>query len=108
MCRLFSILALVITLTVAVTAFGDTVVPGGTVSGIWSITGSPYLIEGDISIHADSTLSIEPGVLVDFQGHYQLYVNGALEALGTAQDSIVFTAADTEQPVGRASVLTPE
>lgn len=95
MCRLFPILALVITLTVAVTAFGDTVVPGSTVSGIWSITGSPYLIEGDISIHADSTLSIEPGVLVDFQGHYQLYVNGALEALGTAQDSIVFTAADT-------------
>jgi predicted outer membrane repeat protein len=94
---LFQILTLVTTLFVATTVFGDTIVPGGTVSGTWSLTGSPYLIQGDITIHADSVLSIEPGVFVDFQGHYQLYVNGALEALGTAQDSIVFTAANTAE-----------
>ncbi len=73
--------------------FADTI-PGGYVSGTWTATGSPYLIQGDITIHADSTLTIEPGVEVNFQGHYKLAVEGALEALGTAQDSIVFTAVD--------------
>ena len=77
-------------------AFGDTVIPTGTVSGIWTAAESPYLIEGDIAIHADSVLTIEPGVVVNFQGHYHLAVNGALLAVGTAEDSILFTAADTE------------
>jgi len=95
MCKLFKFVIVLIAIAAATTVFGDTVVPGGTVSGTWSITGSPYLIQGDITIHAGSTLSIEPGVVVNFHGHYQIYVNGALEALGTAQDSIVFTAADT-------------
>ena len=46
----------------------DTIVPGGYVSGTWTAAGSPYLVQGDITVHADSTLNIEPGVEVNFQG----------------------------------------
>ena len=42
-----------------------------------------------------STLSIEPGVNVNFQGSYKLYIQGRLLALGNAADTIYFTAADT-------------
>jgi parallel beta-helix repeat protein len=73
----------------------QTVIPGGYVSGSWEASGSPFLVEGEITVHSDSTLNIEPGVEVNFQGHYKLIINGLLEAIGTQSDSILFTAADT-------------
>lgn len=79
------------TLAVSI-ASADTIIPGGYVSRIWTLAGSPYQIQGDITIHADSMLTIEPGVVVNFQGVYVLTVNGYLEAIGTEADSIHFTA----------------
>ena len=73
----------------------QTVIPGGNVSGTWVAFSSPYLIEGEITVPSDSTLNIEPGVEVNFQGHYKLIVNGFLEAMGTESDSILFTTSDT-------------
>jgi hypothetical protein len=70
-------------------------IPGGYVSGTWTVTYSPYLIRGDITIHADSALTIEPGVDVVFQGMYVFQVNGTLMAEGTETDPVSFTAADT-------------
>ena len=75
--------------------FTDTTIPGGNVSGTWTSAGSPYLVQGGITIPADSTLNIEPGVEVEFQGNYDLTVNGYLEAVGTETDSIHFFPADT-------------
>jgi hypothetical protein len=40
------------------------------------------------------TLTIEPGVTVNFQGSYKFYVQGRVVAIGTQTDSIVFTATD--------------
>jgi len=76
-------------------AFSQTTIPGGYVSGTWTAAASPYNIHGDITIHADSILIIEPGVDVIFQNFYGITVEGALIANGTRQDSISFTAADT-------------
>lgn len=73
----------------------ETVIPGGNVSGTWTAAGSPYLIQGSITIPTDSTLNIEPAVEVNFQGIYSLTVNGLLEAVGTETDSIHFIPADT-------------
>lgn len=73
----------------------QTSVPGGEIYGTWSVSGSPYLIEGDITIPNDSTLRIEPGVKVEFQGHYAMVVLGRLLAIGTGTDSILFTVNDT-------------
>jgi hypothetical protein len=73
----------------------QTLVPAGSVSGTWNTSGSPYLIQGGIFVPNGSTLTIQPGVTVNFQNHYKLLVLGRLLAVGTANDSIYFTAADT-------------
>ena len=54
--------------------------------------GVTYLITGDISIDSGVRLLIEPGVDVELTDYpADLLVNGALAAIGTAQDSIRFT-----------------
>jgi hypothetical protein len=75
--------------------FAQTTIFPGNVSGTWSLLNSPYWITGDITIPDDSTLLIEPGVMVEFQGYYALNVQGRLLAVGTALDTIVFTVNDT-------------
>jgi len=75
--------------------FAETHIPAGPVSGTWTQAGSPYYIEGDISIGNTSTLTIEPGVEVLFQGYYRLLCEGQLLAVGTEMDSIIFTNEDT-------------
>ena len=75
--------------------FSDTIIPAGNVSGNWDIDGSPYLIEGEITIPDGETLIIDPGILVEFQGHYKFNIQGRLLAIGTEQDSIYFTINDT-------------
>ena len=76
-------------------SFAQTSIPAGNVSGIWTLSGSPYLVQGPIMIPNGLTLSIDPGVTVDFQGSYKLYVQGRLLAVGTPVDSISFTTSDT-------------
>jgi parallel beta-helix repeat protein len=73
----------------------QTTIPGGYVSGTWTAAGSPYNVQGSITIHADSTLNIEPGVLVNLLGAYSFTVNGYLEAVGTQADSIRFAGTAT-------------
>ncbi len=75
----------------------ETIIPGGYVSGTWEASGSPYLVEGWITVHDDSSLIIESGVEVIFQGYYRFIINGYFEAIGTESDSILFTAADTSE-----------
>jgi hypothetical protein len=85
----------ILLLTVTGTSLSQTSISPGDVSGTWMLTGSPYLVQGDITVPDDSTLIIEPGVTVFFQGHYALNVQGRLLAIGTAADSISFTVNDT-------------
>ncbi len=73
----------------------QTIIPEGNVAGIWNSNDSPYLIEGDITLPADSSLIIEPGVDVIFQGHYHFRIYGSLNAESTREDSINFTINDT-------------
>ncbi len=75
--------------------FGQTIIPGGTVNGNWDIAGSPYQVTGSIQIPDGQTLSVEPGVTVEFQGKYKLLVHGRLLAIGTVSDTITFTASNT-------------
>jgi len=82
-------------LLAGLSAIAATTVPGGNVSGTWTAAGSPYLVQGDIAVPIDSTLTIEPGVEVSFQGWYGLTVNGYLQAQGAEADSIRFTASSS-------------
>lgn len=72
--------------------FSQTYIPAGDVSGIWTCENSPYYIFGEIEIPNGEILILEPGIIVEFQGHYKLNVQGRLLAEGTEQDSILFTA----------------
>jgi len=72
-------------------ARADTTFVAGQVSGTWTPAGSPYLILADSEVPYGLSLIIEPGVEIKFVGHYKLILRGALTAVGTAQDSILFT-----------------
>lgn len=82
-------------ISLSIISNAGTVIPPGPVSGIWTLGGSPYEIQGEITIPDGLTLTIEPGVMVEFQGHYKLNVQGRLFAIGTENDTIVFTINDT-------------
>ncbi len=73
----------------------QTTISEGEVYGLWTKLQSPYHINGDITIPNDSTLTIEPGVVVEFQNHYALLAQGQLLAVGTENDTIIFTVKDT-------------
>lgn len=65
--------------------------------GTWIRENSPYNVVGEIRVPPESTLAIEPGIVVNFQGHYKFIVDSlaTLLAVGTETDSIYFTAADS-------------
>jgi hypothetical protein len=76
-----------------------TIISGGEVSGAWTKARSPYTISGDIHIPRGRTVTIEPGVVVKFAGHFKFTVGyrATLTALGTEEENIVFTATDANE-----------
>ncbi|MBU0508236.1 right-handed parallel beta-helix repeat-containing protein [bacterium] len=72
----------------------DTSTLCGTLTGMISAANSPYAVICDLLIPAGDTLVIEPGVVLNFMGPYKFEVRGTLLAIGTEEDSIVFS---TEQ-----------
>jgi hypothetical protein len=57
-------LLVILQIILVMVAYSQTYIPPGDVSGMWILSSSPYYIQGDITIPNDSTLIIEPGVLV--------------------------------------------
>ena len=88
------ILFILITCISAKVVFAQTTIPAGNVYGTWKKTGSPYKVTGNIVVPKDSTLRIEKGVKVEFQGSYSLEVKGSVQAIGAPADTISFTAAN--------------
>ncbi len=73
--------------------FGETIVPPGNVSGVWTAQNSPYIVGGgDIIVANGSGLVLLPGTRVEFEGHYRFIVNGHLRVVGTETDSVVITS----------------
>lgn len=58
-----------------------------------------YIVGGDVLVEETKTLLVTPGVEFVFLGPFIFEVRGALRALGTAQQPIVFTSYDEVTPV---------
>ncbi len=64
-----------------------------TTNTTWTPANSPYVLDGNVRVNAGVTLTIEPGVIVKFNGQFRtLTINGTLNAVGTAADHIIFTS----------------
>lgn len=53
------------------------------------------IVDCDITIAKDASLTIQPGTTVEFQNFYKINVYGKLLAMGVQSDSILFTVKDT-------------
>jgi len=65
--------------------------------GVWTVENNPHEVVGEVRVPPESTLIIEPGVIVTFKGYYKFIVDSTaiLQAIGTETDSIYFTTDDT-------------
>ncbi len=79
----------------AIHANAATSITTPSVSGHWTLAGSPYNIYNDIQVDGTQSLTIDPGVNVIFYGSYRMIVNGILQAVGTASLPVNFMVADT-------------
>jgi hypothetical protein len=83
-------------------ASADTIISSNiTTNTIWSKDASPYLINGNIEVEVDTTLTIDPGVVVKFGqdvngSDYYMWVRGNLVANGLPEDKINFTTANND------------
>ena len=75
-------------------AVADTTV-SGTIdeNTTWDISGSPYILNGNVTILNGVTLTINPGVVITADSGYSLSINGRLEA---DQITLSLTGADLE------------
>ena len=46
----------------------------------WNVTDSPYIVTGNMLVASGSSLTIDPGVHVKFDGYYYLQIEGTLIA----------------------------
>jgi len=78
-------------------AEGPTIIPGGTITGsvTWTAAGSPYIVQGSVTVADTGQLTIEPGVEVRFGDNVYLEVRGRLVVTGTETAPITFTTAST-------------
>ncbi len=75
----------------------------GTLSGDihWTATGSPYQVTDDTTLAGLSTLTIDPGVVVEFDSGASLVIEGELIARGTQDNPIIFSGVSTAQEMAR-------
>lgn len=69
------------------------IIVSGNVSGNWNV--DTVFVADNLQVQSGQVLTISPGSLVLFNGHYSFRVDGQVLATGTPSDSIVFKVADT-------------
>ena len=78
--------------------FGQIYVTDSQVQGNWVDT--TYIIQTNIEVASNDTLTIAPGATIKFDGNYSFQVRGSLFANGTETDSIIFEPNDPNNTSG--------
>ncbi|MBU3942678.1 right-handed parallel beta-helix repeat-containing protein [Patescibacteria group bacterium] len=81
---------------------------------IWTVQGSPYIIIDDILIEKDVTLTIKPGVTVNFKrgkgksnfGGFEILNRGNIIAKGNLDNKIIFTSLDKLRSWGTIEIVS--
>ena len=84
-------LVIVSTPALARTSFASTTVCGDQF-GTWTVSGSPYFVDCDVTVPIGTVLTIDPGVTVLLYDGVSIDVDGQIVADGTADNHIVFDA----------------
>lgn len=88
--KLLSTLAIVLLITFA---HAQTNVSGGIFTNTtWTLANSPYIVTDTVVVFPNVTLTIQPGVTVQFNPTKFIQVRGSLKAMGTVSDTIRFTS----------------
>lgn len=58
----------------------------------WDLSGSPYIIEGNVIVPSGITLTIDSGVTIKYSGAYTIEVSGSIVSNGTADNKISYTS----------------
>ena len=61
-----------------------------------TVSGSPYSITGDFGVPAGITLTIEPGVVINFTGDFRIFISGVIHVLGEANNPVTFIGNNVE------------
>ncbi|MDF1554948.1 MAG: S8 family serine peptidase, partial [Deferrisomatales bacterium] len=65
-----------------------------TTNTTWTALASPHVVSGNVFVRPGTTLTIEPGATIRFDGNFYLQVEGRLLAQGTGGSPITFTSND--------------
>lgn len=65
----------------------------GSISGTWTKSASPYVVNGNSTVPAGQTLTIQPGVTVIVGQGFNITVQGRMLALGTPTERITIRGA---------------
>lgn len=90
-----NIITLLFSIAVCNFTLAATTINSTSVTGHWTLSGSPYYVYNTISIEKGQSLIIDPGVDVIFRGDYSIIVWGTMQAAGTALNPINFYVKDT-------------
>jgi hypothetical protein len=82
--------AIGLAVALSATTNAQTVVSGPVATSTWTLANAPYRVAGTVTVPPGNVLTIEAGVDVLFDVNVPIIVQGAIQALGTAEDSIRF------------------
>ncbi len=106
--RSFFLLLIFFLFSFLTSLYADTFIPGGSITQntTWTLAGSPYILQGTVTVRSAATLTVQPGVIVKANPglNIQLKIGqgtsqGSLIAVGTQSQPIRFTSNSiTPQP----------